>query len=409
MKLTKSIVDRAAYEGDSHVGSDGRRKWSRYVLWDDAVRGLGLRITPKGKKSFVLSYRTGRRKRLMTLGPYGVLTLREARGRATKELARVLDGEDPLNERETASAAPTVAEIGQRYLEQHARVKKKPSGAKTDEQMLRDYILPRIGTLRVADITSQDIGSIHHALHEKPYVANRVLFLLSTMLNLSEKWGLRPGGSNPCRHVKKFKEAPRERYLTTEELRRLSAALAEAEDEGRMCPYAIAAIRLLILTGCRLREILRLRWEHVDLERKVLRLPDSKTGAKPVYLSEPACDLLRSVPRTVGAPYVIEGRKPGSHRSDLKRPWKQICETAELEDLRIHDLRHSFAAVGAGLGLSLPMIGKLLGHSQTRTTSRYAHLASDPMHEAAERIGSALQIAVRVEGLGPDESIGDCL
>lgn len=390
MKLTKSVVDRATYEGTCHEGSDGRKKWSRYVLWDAEIRGFGLRITPKGKKSFVLSYRAGSRKRLLTLGPYGVLTVQEARARATKEMAAILDGHDPLAQREARGESPTVEQLGQRYLEQHARVKKKKASAKTDEQMLRDYVLPKIGSLRVEDVTTKDIGTVHHALHQKPYVANRVLSLLSMMFNLSEQWGLRPGGSNPCRPIKKFKEKPRERYLSDEEFRRLSATLNEADEDGSVCPYALAAIRLLILTGCRMREILHLRWSDVDLERKVLLLPDSKTGAKLVYLSEHACEVLRSIPRTLGNPYVIEGQKPKSHRADLKKPWKRICREAELEDLRIHDLRHSFAAVGAGLGLSLPMIGKLLGHSQAATTARYAHLAADPMHEAAERIGSRL-------------------
>jgi integrase len=242
----------------------------------------------------------------------------------------------------------------------------------------------------VVDVDRQHVSALHHRLREKPYVANRTLAVVSKMMNLAERWGLRPDGTNPCRHVEKFKEAARERYLTVEEFSRLTQALAEGEASGTEGLHAIAAIRLLILTGCRMREILHLRWEHVDFDNGRLHLPDSKTGAKTVFLSAVAQQVLRQVPRTRSNPWVIEGRLPQSHLTDLKGPWKRICARADLKDVRIHDLRHSFAAVGAGLGLSLPMIGKLLGHSQAQTTARYAHLAADPVHEAADRIGERL-------------------
>ncbi len=187
-----------------------------------------------------------------------------------------------------------------------------------------------------------------------------------------------------------FKEKKRERYMSSEELARLTQTIAEVEEAGSESVHAIAALRLLILTGCRLREILRLRWEDVDFEHGRLNLPDSKTGAKTVFLGAVGQGVLAAIPRTYGNPWVIEGRLPKSHLSDLKGPWRRICDQAKLQDLRIHDLRQSLAAVGAGLGLSLPMIGKLLGHTQPRTTARYAHLAADPMHEAANRIEEQL-------------------
>lgn len=397
MKLTKTVIDRATYQGKSSIPEGGEKTiWSRYVLWDDEVRGLGLRVFPTGKKSFILIYRAGSRQRQMTLGAYGVLTLQQARAKARQVLGAVsIEGRDPLAERKTAAARGcTVAQLAERYMAEHAEVKKKPASAKTDQQMLRDYVLPKLGHRQVASINRQDVAALHHGLREKPYVANRVLALVSKMLNLAEKWGLRPDGSNPCRHVEKFKERPRERYLSSEELARLTQAIADAEAEASESVHAIAALRLLILTGCRLREILHLRWEHVDFEHGRLVLPDSKTGAKTVFLSTPALEVLAKLPRTQGNPWVIEGRKAESHLSDLKGPWRRICQKAKLSGLRIHDLRHSFAAVGAGLGLSLPMIGKLLGHSQPRTTARYAHLAADPMHEAAELIGGQLMTAI---------------
>ncbi len=395
MKLTKAAIDQASYNGASHRGRDGKTLWSRCVLWDDAVPGLGLRITPTGKKSFVLSYRAGSRKRQMTLGLYGVLTLQQARAKALRALAAVMEGGDPLAERQSAARAETMSELAERYLREHAEVKKKPASVQGDRQMLRDHILPRLGGLKIADVSRRDVIALHYGLRDKPYTANRVLALLSKMLNLAEKWELRVDGSNPCRHVERFKENKRERYLSSVELARLSDALAYAERTGTASPHAVAAIRLLILTGCRMREILHLRWEHVDLETGRLSLPDSKTGAKTIYLGAPAREVLASVPRTAGNPWVIEGWKERCHLTDLKGPWKRLREQAELEDLRIHDLRHSFAAVGAGLGLSLPMIGKLLGHSQPATTARYAHLAADPMHEAADRIGAELAAAMK--------------
>ncbi len=394
MNLTKASIDAASYQGSSHRGADGRKKWSRCVLWDDAVRGLGLRITPAGKKSFILAYRIGSRKRQMTLAPYGVLTLQQARAGALRKLAAVIEGKDPLAERQSSTKAETVAELADRYLVEHADIKKKASSAKTDRQRLRHYVLPKLGHLKVADVSRQDVVALHFSLREKPYTANRVVALISKMLNLAEVWGLRPDGSNPCRHVEKFKETPRERYLSSAELAQLTATLAEVEQEGLETVHTVAAIRLLILTGCRLREILDLQWEHVDLESARLYLPDSKTGSKIVFLSAPARQVLVSLPRTDGNPWVIEGKVPGGHPYDLNGPWRRICVRAGIENLRLHDLRHSFAAVGAGLGLSLPMIGKLLGHTQPRTTARYAHLAADPMHEAAERIGAELAAAM---------------
>ena len=391
MKLTKAIIQSAVYTGETKTGRNGAKVSSRCFLWDDDVHGLGVRIFPSGRKTFVVMYRIRGRQRLITVGRCGLLTLHQARAKAQQILAEVaIEGLDPLAERRAQAQASTVEELAQRYLAEHAEVKKKASSAKTDHQMLRDYVLPKLGKLKVVDVDRQHVSALHHRLREKPYVANRTLAVVSKMMNLAERWGLRPDGTNPCRHVEKFKEAARERYLTVEEFSRLTQALAEGEASGTEGLHAIAAIRLLILTGCRMREILHLRWEHVDFDNGRLHLPDSKTGAKTVFLSSVAQQVLRQVPRTRSNPWVIEGRLPQSHLTDLKGPWKRICARADLKDVRIHDLRHSFAAVGAGLGLSLPMIGKLLGHSQAQTTARYAHLAADPVHEAADRIGERL-------------------
>jgi integrase len=230
---------------------------------------------------------------------------------------------------------------------------------------------------------------------DRPGAANHVLGLLSKMFNLAEKWGLRPDGSNPCRHIEKYPGRKMERYLSTEEFRRLAQVLNQAEQEGTAFIGAIRAIRLLIFTGCRVGEILSLKWEYVDLENNRITLPDSKTGRKTVYLSGPAIEVLNSIPHVSGNPYVLVGRFDRGHMARMGHHWIEIRRRAGLEDVRMHDLRHSYASVAANLGESLPMIGKLLGHTQAQTTARYAHLAADPVKEAAERIASRIDSAMK--------------
>ena len=235
-----------------------------------------------------------------------------------------------------------------------------------------------------------DVAALHHGMHAIPYAANHALGILSALFTVAEIRGLRPEGSNPCRHVKRFPEAKRERFLSDEEYRRLGAVLRKAEKTGTEPPEAVAAIRLLVPTGCRLSEIMTLRWEDVDPEAAELRLPDSKTGARVVHLGGPAVAVLRGIPRVEGNPWVIAGRRPGSRLASLHYPWGRIRKRAGLDGVRLHDLRHSFASGGLLVGENLPMIGKLLGHSQVQTTARYAHLADHPVKAAADRIASRI-------------------
>ena len=223
-------------------------------------------------------------------------------------------------------------------------------------------------------------------MRDVPGHANRTLGVLSRMLALAEVWEMRPEGVNPCRHVKKYPEHKRERFLSDDEYRRLGVALRDAEKEGFASPAAIAAIRLLMLTGCRSGEILSLRWDYVDLDMGELRLP----GAKVVHLGDPAISVLRGIPRTEGNPWVLPGLKPDKHIAYLHDSWRRILDRAGIENLRIHDLRHSFASGGLLVGEGLPMIGKLLGHSKVQTTARYAHLANDPLKAAANRIAGRI-------------------
>ena len=236
-------------------------------------------------------------------------------------------------------------------------------------------------------------------MSDVPGHANRTLGVLSRMLTLAEVWEMRPEGVNPCRHVKKYPERKRERFLSDDEYRRLGAALRDAETEGLTSPAAVAALRLLMLTGCRSGEILSLKWEHVDLDRGELRLPDSKTGAKIVPLGEPAVAVLRGIARSEDSPWVLPGFKRGTHLAYLHEPWYRILKRAGIENLRIHDLRHSFASGGLLVGEGLPTIGKLLGHNKVQTTVRYAHLANDPLKSAANRIaGRIAEVAGQDDG-----------
>jgi integrase len=367
-------------------------------LWDSEIPGFGLRLWPSGRRVFVFQYRNRlQRTRRLVIGPYSTLTVARARDIARQWATELATGADPSAERKAARQAPTVAALAERYLAEHARLRKKPRSIASDETLLRLHILPALGAAKAASLTRADIQRLHHRMRGTPGAANRTLALLSKMLNLAERWGLRSDGSNPCRHVEKYPEHRGERFLSAAEIARLAAALAEAEQLATESVSTIAAIRLLLFTGARLSEILTLSWEHVDLERRCLRLPDSKTGAKTIYLPAPACEILAGLPRATGNPHVIPGRRPGAHLVNLRQPWSRIRKRAALPGVRLHDLRHSFASMAAAGGLSLPIIGALLGHTQPATTARYAHLAADPLKQAADLIGSRIEAAMASE------------
>ncbi len=385
------------------------------VLWDTDVKGFGVRCQRRDKVYFLKATVRGK-QRWLTIGPHGSpWTPEKARREAKRKHGAIADGKDPAADREAARHNPTVADLCDRYLEDYAKEHKKPSSVATDNANIENHVRPLLGKSFVADLTQTDIDRFKKAVKGGktarprkeaqqggpgvtggPGVANRCLALLSKMFNLAERWGWRPGGTNPCRHVDKYKENKREKFLSEAELARLSDALTVGERDGTETPYAIAAIRLLIFTGARLGEILTLEWDHVDFQRAMLLLPDSKTGQKAVFLSAPALDVLSNLPRLENNPHVICGDKAGAHLVNIQKPWRRIRDRAELENLRLHDLRHSFASMAASGGLSLQMIGALLGHTQASTTERYAHLAADPLRAANEAIG--LRIAAVMKG-----------
>ena len=277
--------------------------------------------------------------------------------------------------------------MAENYIERHARLHKKHKSLRDDISQINQHIVPRLGNKRVEDITRQDISKLHRDLESTPIRANRTLALLSKMFSLAEEWGLRPENTNPCRLVKRYKEIKRQRYLSGVELARLGQVLAEVEKDGTENPYVVGAIRMLIFSGMRLGEVLGLRWEYIDFEGARLNLPESKTGAKSIPLNEPALKLLAVMPTLQDNEYVFCGARHGRPLVNLNKPWRRIRDKAGIPDIRMHDLRHSYASVGAAAGLGLPIIGALLGHTQASTTQQYAHLADDPLRAATQEIG----------------------
>jgi len=329
--------------------------------------------------------------RRVTIGVHGSpWTPDEARAEAKRLLGLVAHGKVPAGAKAAAKVAPTVADLAQRFLAEHAEAKRKASTAKEYRRLLDHVVLPALGKKRVADITRQDVARLHHARRATPTEANRALAVISAMFNIAERWGERPDGSNPCHHVEKYSQRRRERFLSGEELARLGDVLAGYDGS----PYYAAAIKLLVFTGARLGEILGLRWEWVELDRGEARLPDSKTGAKTLHLPPPALAVLAELPRVEGNPYVIVGGVSGAALVNLEKPWRAIRKAAGLEEVRLHDLRHSFASTAASGGMGLPIIGKMLGHTQAQTTQRYAHLASDPVEAAAATVAGKIAAAM---------------
>lgn len=381
-KITKRAVEAAA----------PREK--EYYIWDEDIPGLGLRVLPSGRRQYIVQYRAGRRSRRISLGPSTVLTTEQARSRALAILADARGGKDPAADREAYRNALLLKDLVERFDQQHISLRLKPRTAAAYRRSLAKFIVPKLGKMLVTEITRADVTKFHHDLRHIPYEANRCLEIISKMFNLAELWGLRPDGSNPRRLIQKYPEVKRERYLSLDEIKHLGDVLREVEQEGREMPSAILAIRLLIYTGCRLSEIMTLQWDYVDLEARTLNLPDSKSGAKKVFLGRPACELLENAPRLAGNPWVITGTLPGARLNDLQPFWQRVRARAGIPEVRIHDLRHTFASTAIAAGHSLPIIGKLLGHTQVQTTARYAHLAAQPAMIAADSITDVLDRAL---------------
>jgi integrase len=407
-RLSKRVVDNIRPNG------------TEFTVWDDALTGFGVRVRASGAKSYVLVYRAGAGRkapvRKVTLGSVGKLTPDVARALAQKALGSIAHGNDPAAERAQDRAGMTVKELVEAFLEDHSDLKLKASTTKRYRHLLRHWVVPELGSTKADVLTRAAVAKLHGKMKKKPVSANRMLGALSSTYSFAQRRAIVPEGFNPATRIEKYGEQHRERFLTTSELARIGGALREAETRGIpwmvdetqpnakhiprqeknrrtvFGPFATAAVRLLLFSGCRLSEILRLKWEYVDTERGLLLLPDSKTGRRAVVLNAPALAVLASLPR-LGS-YVVPGGNPERPRHDLKRLWGTVSRRAGLEGVRLHDLRHTYASVGAGGGLGLPIIGKLLGHSQSATTARYAHLDNDPLKRASESIGAHIAAAM---------------
>jgi len=419
--------------------SDGRAE----TFYDAKLRGFGVRFHASGARSWILDYRASDgRKRRLVLGHPETLGLAGAKEAARKHLARIELGADPQAEREAQRRAETAAQMFDTYVKEHCEIDLKPSTATLYAAYLENWIRPVWGARKANSITREDVKRLRRYVAEYTAsssskqmngrgrskaggrgAANRVVIFVSGAFRWASEHGVLPEGHpNPARGIKPFDGNKRERFLTAAEFARIGEALRLAESEGipwsprpganakhapseqnrrvKFDKWAVAAVRLLVFTGCRLREILNLKWSEVDLERGVLRLGDSKTGAKVVMLSAPAIEILANLERV--GPFVIASTdaKP---RPDLKRIWARITAHADLDShgtegdqdyrvgLRIHDLRHSFASVGVIGGLNLPVIGKLLGHADVSTTQRYAHLSEDPVRRGADAIARTIE------------------
>jgi integrase len=378
-KLTKSVVESLACISEE------------YVIWDSALPGFGIRVKPSNVKSYIVQYRnrkTGASRR-KTIGQHGpLLTFHKAKERARIILADALKGNDPVADDRTVRDAPTMRQLAADYLEQHAVPKKRARSVKNDCSMIDRIILPRLGSKKVAAVQSRDIQSLHVSMKGTPYQANRLLALLSKMLSLAVKWGWR--SDNPVKGIERFQEERRERWLSDHELGQLLSVLIDHPNQR-----AANAVRLQLLTGARLGEVLKARWSDFDLDRGVWTKPSHHTKQKRtehIPLSGPTLTLLSDMrektdPKEAN---LLPGNASGRPLQDIKKFWKAVTKQAGIADYRLHDNRHTHASHLVSSGLSLEIVGRLLGHTNPITTKRYAHIADSPLRAATERFGAKL-------------------
>jgi integrase len=377
MKLTKKIIEGLIYKGPAP---------RRDARWDDEIAGLGIRIYPSGKKTFILSYRINNRKRLMVLGDFGVLTLDQARKMAREQLVGILNDRDPLAKKEKASKEQTTKAFCELYMSRYAKVHKK--SWHEDEKRLRRHIIPKWGNRSIGSIQRTDVTTFHgHIGQTAPYQANRTLRLLSKMFDLAIQWGfLEESHPNPAKNIRLFKEEKRDRWVKPTELPQLAQAID-------LEPNRVArnAIWLYLLTGARKSELLQAKWADIDWERRELKIPETKAGrVHYIPLSTPAYDLLKSITPTQDNPYILPGHIKGKPLVNISKPWKRICTKADLKDVRLHDLRRTVGSWLAQSGNSLHLIGKILNHSNQSTTAVYARFAQDQGREALEEYGEKI-------------------
>lgn len=379
--------------------------------WDDKLKGFCVKVYPTGRKVFVVQDRLDGKTRRYTIGTYGSpWTPDTARHQALEYLSQLANGVDPTADKRSRRLQDNLAALAKSYLID-GNSHKKPLTKEVEERSINRHIIPLLGKKRLSEITKQDLqkfmtdvaagktaidiktGHRGRAIVKGGHgTANRALAVVSALFNYAIDSGL--CSDNPTRGVKQYRLKKHDRYLTTDELIRLGEALTRAE-ESYFSRFAIAAIRFMLLTGCRSGEALTLQWKWLDVEHGMAKLPDSKTGQKVLLLGAGALQLLDGLDRQKGSPLVFPSSVGGTTPISIQKVWRHIRETADLGDLRLHDLRHNFASAAVSSGQSLYIVGKLLGHTQSQTTERYAHLAPDPVRQAADDVSNQLADIIR--------------
>ena len=369
-------------------------------VMDAELPGFGVRVMPSGVRSYFIRYRNKENRPLRyTIGQHGKITADQARKLAMKLFAEIAAGNDPAGNREAARKAPKVSELFERFMKEHAKVHTAPSTQRLYERLVIKFILPKLGHLTVGGVERRDIQKVHHSMRGTHRQANQVLSVLSKAFNLAEAWGWRTQGTNPCRHVKKFKEAARDRFLSDEEMKRLGVALDELESAHRLAPGVADVVRLLALTGCRLGEVQQLRWEDVDFERSLFVLPASKTGKREHVVGAMTLALLSELLRVEGSPWIFPGVKDQSQclsQSVIQHAWNgKIRPAAKLEeqdtglpDVHLHDLRHTVGTNAGQTGANAFLIRDKLGHKTTAMTNRYVNKDNNPLVVLSNQVES---------------------
>jgi len=385
-KLTAELVASLPIDGKDRT------------YFDASLPGFGVRVTPAGKKLFVARARGAAGRRKLSLGEFPEKSVAAARTEAFAALRDMREGRDHVAENAIRKAAvkaskTTVSDLADRWLTEYVRPKLKPRTVADYERIVEDRIKPRFGSLAVAAVTKGDVIAFHATMANTPRRANYVVATFRALMSFAEDVGLRSPHTNPGKRIKMFRQGIRERFLSEEEIGKAAEAISAAAAEGKIGPHAAAGLRLALFTGARSGEITAAEWAHVDWKRKQIRLPDSKTNEpRTIHLSDAALSVLKGLDRI--GPYIVAGAIKDEAYKNLGRAWIIARAYAGLQDVRLHDLRHSYASLAAGRGVSLQMIGKLLGHKVPATTQRYAHLARDAVASINDELGAAMQAAI---------------
>jgi integrase len=365
---------------------------------DGLQPGFGVRVTPAGRKLFIAQARMRGRARRITIGTWPEMKVAEARVEAGELLQAMRRGADPVVERKAQKRAQeagetTISSLAERWLTEHVKPKLKPRTAADYEKLVAQRIKPALGPLTVRAVSRDDVMKLHAAMASTPRRANYTVSTFRALMTFAEDVGLRAPHTNPGKRIKLYREYARERFLSEDEIGKAADAISETERSGKIGPHAAAGLRLALFTGARSGEITAAKWSHVDWTRKTIRLPDSKTNEpRTIHLSDAAVEILKTLPRV--EPYIVAGANAGKPFKNLSRAWIVARSRRGLEDVRLHDLRHSYASLAAARGVSLQMIGKLLGHKVAATTMRYAHLARDAAAAVNDELGEAMTAAI---------------